>query len=82
MMGGRVRGDVLRGVSIGKWNRTPSIPVQAEPDPEHSVCRPERRLRPLPLKHRKLVTEDGVLGRQGGAGSSQAREGTKDQREP
>jgi len=42
----------------------------------------KQRPGPLPLKHRKLVTEDGVLGRQGGAGTSHASEGTEDQKEP
>jgi len=60
----------------------PPIQVPTEPDPEHSVCRSKQRPGPLPLKHRELVTEDGVFSRQGCVGPSQTREGAEDQKKP
>ena len=54
---------------------------EAEPDPEHSVGRAEQRPGPLTVEYGKLVTEDGVLSRQGGAGTSHASEGPEDQKE-
>ena len=58
------------------------MPVSAQPDPEDSVGRSKQRPGPLTVKYPKLVTEDGVLSRQGGAGSSDASEGPEDQNEP
>jgi len=56
--------------------------MPTEPDPEQSISRPEARPGPLPLKHRELVAEDGVLSRQGGMGASHASEGAENQKEP
>ncbi len=60
----------------------PPIPVPAEPDPEHTVCRSQQRPGPSSLKHGELMTEDGVLSRQKDAGSSRAIEGVDDENEP
>jgi len=60
----------------------PPIPVPAEPDPEDSICRSEERPGPFQLKHGELVTEDGVLSRQGCARSSYAGKDPEDQKEP
>ena len=60
----------------------PPIRVSAEPDPKHSVGRSEQRPGPSSLEHGELMTEDGVLRCQRDAGSSNAMEGPKDQKEP
>ncbi len=67
---------------LKRQSKAPPIPVPAEPDPEHSDYRLERPPGPIPLKHRKLVTEDGVLRPQRDAGSRHPNEGPKDQKEP
>ena len=60
----------------------PPIPVPAEPNPEHSICWPEKRPGASSLKHGELMTEDGIISRQREAGSSHPTEGPKGQKEP
>ncbi len=73
----------LRGAISGPWLAGstpvpgPTTPVSAEPNPEHSICRSEKRSGASSLKHGELMTEDGVLSRQRDAGSSHATGGSE-----